>query len=339
TPAGNTTVWRTLSRSIGPLQLERAGLRFADDTLYLLLDASIQAGPLTLGLAGLGAGVALADYTPAFTLDGLDVAFSSGAVELGGALIARAATDANGNPIEEYAGGLVVTAGAYTIAAVGAYAQDQGDPSFFAYAELTSPPLGGPAFFFVTGLAGGLGYNRRLRLPTVDEVKSFPLVQAISPGDSAPIARAGADPLAKLAAFGDWVSASPGDFWLAAGVRFTSFEMIQSTAVLAVAVGPRTRVSLTGLSEMSIPSGAEDPIAHAEVALAATLDPADGVLRVDAKLTPASYVLSRAARLTGGFAFYAWFGSGDFVVTYGGYHPQFDKPASYPDVPRLGLSW
>ncbi|KAI5356818.1 hypothetical protein Slin14017_G127520 [Septoria linicola] len=29
----------------------------------------------------------------------------------------------------------------------------------------------------------------------------------------------------------------------------------------------------------------------------------------------------------------------DWVLTIGGYHPQFKKPAHYPDASRLGISW
>jgi len=27
------------------------------------------------------------------------------------------------------------------------------------------------------------------------------------------------------------------------------------------------------------------------------------------------------------------------VITLGGYHPAFQKPTHYPEVPRLGLNW
>jgi hypothetical protein len=54
-------------------------------------------------------------------------------------------------------------------------------------------------------------------------------------------------------------------------------------------------------------------------------------------------VIDPACKLTGGFAFYVWFGdnphSGQFVLTLGGYHPQFSPPSYYPSVPRLGFNW
>jgi hypothetical protein len=63
---------------------------------------------------------------------------------------------------------------------------------------------------------------------------------------------------------------------------------------------------------------------------------------VRAQLTPASYLLSQACRLTGGFAFATWFAgdhAGDFVLTLGGYHPRFNRPSHYPTVPRVGFEW
>ena len=46
-------------------------------------------------------------------------------------------------------------------------------------------------------------------------------------------------------------------------------------------------------------------------------------------------------RLTGGFAYVIWFAGpkrGEFVLTMGGYHPDFHRDG-YPVVPRLGLQW
>ena len=53
-----------------------------------------------------------------------------------------------------------------------------------------------------------------------------------------------------------------------------------------------------------------------------------------------SYLFCRDARLTGGFAFYSWFKgeyAGDFVLSVGGYHPQFQR-GHYPAVDRVGES-
>ena len=62
---------------------------------------------------------------------------------------------------------------------------------------------------------------------------------------------------------------------------------------------------------------------------------------MQAQLTDNSWLLAPAVRLTGGFAFAAWFAGpnrGQFVLTLGGYHPDFHRDG-YPVVPRLGLVW
>lgn len=330
-PATDATLWKVLDRTFGVAHLGRIGLRYSNDRVYLMLDAELRAGPILFGLDGLGIGLRPNDLHPTPTLDGLEAGFDSAGIALSGALI---------NAAGQYTGTLKVEVAGYTIDAIGAYAMHAGAPTFFAYAILRNRPLGGPPFFFVTGLAAGLGYNRRLVIPTIDQVPQFPLILAALPGDGGPLVQAGGDPLATLDAFGpDWISMSPGDNWLAAGVSFSSFEMIQSTAVLTLTSGPKALLSLVGLSNLSIPTGSQDPIANAQVALLAVLDPERGDLAVDGKLTPASYVFSPQSRLSGGFAFYMWFTTGDFVVTFGGYHPHFQKPAAYPAVPRLQMNW
>ncbi len=85
-----------------------------------------------------------------------------------------------------------------------------------------------------------------------------------------------------------------------------------------------------------------EPLAEVQMALRATFIPDEGFLGVEARLTSASFILSRNCHLTGGFAFYSWFSgahAGDFVQTLGGYHPKFRAPGHYPRVPRLGFNW
>ena len=43
--------------------------------------------------------------------------------------------------------------------------------------------------------------------------------------------------------------------------------------------------------------------------------------------------------MTGGFALVTWFNSGEFVLSLGGYAPQFNVPDYYPVVDRLGFVW
>ena len=212
-------------------------------------------------------------------------------------------------------------------------------PSMFAFV-FVDVPIGGPPAFFVTGLGGGFGVNRSLELPPIDKVEKFPLVAAASKSTN-PF---GPDPKIPdfIQGMGDAVRVAIGQNWIAAGVRFTSFKILDSYALLTVAFGTRFQVGLLGLSTVKVPPLAPEPVAEAHLALRAVYDPGEGIVSVAALLTPDSYILSKDCRLTGGFAFYAWFGGdneGDFVVSLGGYHPAFDRPSHYPIVPRLGLSF
>jgi hypothetical protein len=177
--------------------------------------------------------------------------------------------------------------------------------------------------------------------PTVDRVADFPLVAEASgrmqPGSLA-------DELSRLQGY---LPPSVGDYFLAVGIRFTTFEMIDSFILVAVAFGHRFELNILGLSTMILPapdaaSAGVTPLAEIQLALRATFVPDDGFFGISAQLTPNSFLLSRDCHLTGGFAFYSWFGDqnpGDFVLTVGGYHPRFARPGHYPVVPRLGFNW
>ena len=131
-------------------------------------------------------------------------------------------------------------------------------------------------------------------------------------------------------------------------MRFTSFDLVNTTALLVVQFGQELEIALLGVSKITLPppsASGESTVkyAYAELAMQGKLLPAKGFFSATAVLTPNSYVLDPACKLTGGFAFYVWFGehdnAGQFVLTLGGYHPDFDPPAHFPKVPRLGFNW
>ena len=62
------------------------------------------------------------------------------------------------------------------------------------------------------------------------------------------------------------------------------------------------------------------------------------MLAVNGIVAAGSYVFARSCALTGGFAFYIW-SSGEFVITFGGYHPDYQPPDHYPKLGRLGFVW
>jgi hypothetical protein len=339
--AADGTKWFAVQRSFGPVHLDRVGARYDAGALWLVLDGSLALGGLSLSLMGLGVGSSLSNFDPRFHLDGLGLAFAAGGVEIAGSFLVVPGKDLAQKEFE-YDGAAVVRAESFTLSAIGSYAEVKGHPSLFIFAEFDSP-LGGPPAFYVTGLVGGFGYNRALRIPAQDEVHQFPFLQGLDTklGDGTPLGALG------VLEGGEkpWLTEGTGDNWLAVGVTFTSFELVHSRALLVAEFGHELQFALIGLSKLRLPQDeSSKAFAYVELELEAVLKPQEGFFGLTARLSPNSFVIAPDCRLTGGFAFYVWFDgehAGDFVLTLGGYHPAFDLDAYpwYPREPRLGLSW
>lgn len=352
---GAVRKWLVVEKTFGPLAIHRVGGEWSskEGRLGVLLDAGVDLFGLQVGLTGLRVSLPVKDPDPGklrFALDGLDLAFRSGPVEVSGGLL-RVRTD-DGH--FEYTGAALIKTEAFSVSGFGSYTAVGSAPSLFIYA-LLDRDLGGPPCFHVTGLAAGFGFNRALTIPEVDKVQEFPLIRAAMHPDESRDFGAMSRDMARS------IPAAPGEYWLAAGVRFTSFQMVESFALVALRFGTETVITGLGLSCLTAPpaprvKGAAAPappetIARVEVALKIAFRPDSGILTMEARLTPASYVFSEDCHLSGGFAFYAWFKdvprpgkpkpipAGDFVVTLGGYHPKFTAPEHYPVVPRLALDW
>jgi hypothetical protein len=354
------TQWVKIQKTFGPVHVERVGIGYKTGKLGLLLDAALSVAGLTLSLDGLGAEFALKDlaakeFKPTFHLNGLGIDYRNGPLEIGGSFLEQKGTlTVGGKQIEytSYAGLAVIRTAKLTLSAIGSYTQLNGrDPSLFIYA-VANYPLGGPAFFYVTGFAAGFGYNRALTLPPIDAIASFPLVaEAVKDGGPASLPTGQKEQqktlTEKLQQLEQYLPPSVGDIFVAAGIKFTSFKQIDSFALLVVKFGRRFEIDLLGLSTLTAPppeaGKAVTPVAEAQLALKASFVPDEGFLGVRAQLTSNSYILSKDCHLSGGFAFYTWFEphrqAGDFVLTLGGYHPKFIAPDHYPQVPRLALNW
>jgi len=338
-----STHWIETNKSIGPVSVRRIGLSYADQQIGIKLDAGLKLSVLTLTLEGLGLSYPISKFPTnakdiwenlKFHLDGASVIFSSGPLTIGGGLIK---VEVPGHPAWlQLDGFLVVRTEIFTINAIGSYADMGGTPSLFVYAALQKA-LGGPAYFFITGLAGGFGINRALRLPAINEVHNFPLVKAAVDPDY--LAK-NLDLRSISRKLGEYIFPVKGNFWIAAGIKFSSFGQIDSFAMVSVSLGTQFEIALLGMSRLCLPNllpGKLDEkapvIVSVEMAFKIAFSPASGVLSFEARLTENSFVLRKDFRLRGGFAFYSWFGGehqGDFVVSIGGYHPRFKPPAHYP---------
>lgn len=345
-PFAADPLWIPVNRAFGPLEVGQVGVAHLPapagsgqpGTAEIFLDGGVQVGPLTIQANELGVSIPLAelDQPGAWPLDlaGLAVAFSNDSVSMAGGLVKRA------GPPADYAGTLTVEVAGRTFTAVGAYSrpadQQGGFTSLFVFAGLPTV-LGGPPYMFVTGLGAGGGYDRRLVPPAqITDVEQFPLVTAIDQGDNG-------DPMGTLELLGTAMVPQRGSYWLAAGVRFTSFAFVRSVAVAYAALDRGADIGLIGVSRAAIPPPDAGPgsleLASVELALKARLSTTDGVLSVQSQLTDNSWLLSRDCQLTGGFAFFMWFHQDQFVLTLGGYHPAFVRPPQFPVVPRLGFHW
>lgn len=333
------TNWFSIQKSFGPVTLQQVGVRYSDNKLWALLNASINSGGLVIETLGLGVGSPLTTFDPSYTVDGIDVSLTEGDVSFSGALVGTL------DPLDLY-GEFGLVFGNYSIGAIAGYADYQGDPSFFMYGVLNAP-LGGPPFFFITGIAAGFGFNRSLVIPDVENVYQFPLVQwAIGNGaptadPSGNIGQQVADTMKTLTASGV-IAPNVGESWFAAGIHFTSFEMVDSFALAVFSAGNGFEVDLLGISTLTVPPAPSVPVAQAQLALKATIKPDSGLISIIGQLTPNSYVLSKSAKLTGGFAYCVWVAgehAGECVMTMGGYSPNYKVPDYYPKVARLGLSW
>jgi hypothetical protein len=350
-PSTSPGKWFDVGKSFGPLQIDRVGVQYENRTLMFALDAGLTFGPLAFSMSGLAVGSPLTSFTPVFSINGLGLSYNKPPLEIVGAILRVMPPPAGVN--FQFDGMVVLKAETFSLAAIASYAQmTTGESSLFVFAQLDYP-LGGPPAFFVTGLMAGFGFNRTLVIPGQDEVNNFPLLMlaaAAVPGQPP------AEPMDVLAYLEGtkapkggtakaWITAKSGEYWLAAGLEFTSFELVDTKAMLVVEFGESLLIALLGLSTMQLPQPevSSEAYAYVELMIRVVIAPDEGYFSATAILSKNSYVISPDCHLTGGFAFVIWFGknpnAGQFVITLGGYHPAFNIPPNFPLVPRLGFNW
>ena len=328
--------WLIVQRELGPLYLERLGFDSTTSNgqvtrFSLLFDGSVSLFGMTaavdqLSLTWTGGDV----FDPTrwqADLRGLAVSANFSGLTLAGGLLKDGE---NG-----YLGMLLGRFAAYGITVYGGYAVIDNSPSFFIFGALNGP-IGGPPAFFVTGIGAGLGINRLLRVPDdLSQFADYPFIKALD------VAATVGNPMDELRDLNVYFGPQPGQFWVAAGISFTSFALVDGIAVVAVSFGTNgLDINLLGLARLALPRPGV-AIVSIELALLARFSMSEGVFSIRAQLTENSWLLYEEVRLTGGFAFAVWWKgplAGQFVLTMGGYYPGFHRDG-YPDVPRLGLTW
>ena len=323
--------WINVNKQVGIFQFGKLGMGYAGNRLSLALDAAVALGPLAFSMEGLAVGTPMNEFAPAFDLNGLGLAFEKPPLSISGNFIKVCDP-----PPTSYYGQVVVQAARMGFSALGGWAPGANPASFFLYANIQAP-LGGPPFLYVTGLAGGLGINRTLRLPSMDTLSDYVLLPGNAPAPenspSATIARV-------LPQLQTCLVNQPGEYWIAAGIEFSSFEMVKGRVLASVSFGVDFQLGVLGSCSMSLPSGTGKPLAYLQIDILASFTPSTGLLAVKGRVSRQSYVFGGFVRIEGGFAFSLWFAGpqpGDFVVSVGGYAPGYDKPGHYPRVPRMRM--
>ena len=356
-PAESQPEWTDIKKNFGAVNISKVGLSYdsSANAIKVLLDGGLKLGPLELALAGLSASYDLTNKALSVDLEGMGISFQQPPLEISGAFLKMINPHTNET---DYVGKVTLQMETFGMGALGAFSEYNGKPSFFLYAFINYP-LGGPAFFFVEGLSVGFGYNRRLEVPPIVELRSFPLIaEVIGETSPPPVADAplnSGDSSGKKSlietlrtefeSLENYIYPQEGQYFIAAGLKFSSFKTLESFALLTIGFGRKLDFAIMGVTKLSVPAEVEEPVAQVEMAFSVRFDPAEGFVAVNAILTPNSYILSGLCKLEGGFAFYSWFKGphgGDFVVTLGGYHPNFSVPSHYPqpiEVPRLSFTW
>ena len=207
--------------------------------------------------------------------------------------------------------------------------------SFFVFGAVTAP-IGGPPAFFVTGLGGGIGVNRRLIAP--DDIAAgpdFPLVAGARPGSRWP-----QDPMGALEPAGRHVPARARRDLVrrrAALHQLRARRRRRPSSPSRSTTGSRSTSSAWPAWRCPTPA---PPMAQVELALQARFSTREGVLSVQAQLTDNSWLLNESLPAHRRLRLRHLVRRGRPVRAHlGGYHPDFASRRTYPVVPRLGFAW
>ena len=339
--------WLSIQKGFGPVYIEQVGFGVTVEQqqlqrISLLLDGRVSIFGLTAAVDDLQlfysvtGGGSFADPSSW----GVDVAGFTFGADIAGLTLEGGLRKFTEGANVEFVGMLVGRFAAYGLSVYGGYGTGVGPDgqtysSFFAFGAVNGP-IGGPPAFFLTGIGGGLGINRALKIPTdLSRFGDFVFIKALDPG-----AKPSGDPMDQLVQVRNAFPMQQGELWFAAGISFTCFSLVDGIAVISVAVGDGLEVALLGLARVALPRP-QVALVSIELGLVVRFSTKEGVLWIQAQLTDNSWLLDESVRLTGGFAFVTWYKgqyAGQFVLTMGGYHPSFHRDG-YPEVPRLGFRW
>lgn len=329
--AQTQTKWFTINKSIGPVTLYRLGFTVQGQFINLLFDTSFCIGPIVLETLGLTLGIPmdLDFHKTTYSIEGISVDYTSGPLHLGGGLVHTKGKS------DSYDGILQLNLPGVSMSALASYTVVEGEASLFVYAYLGFADGGLPSFE-ITGFSAGMGTNRQLVIPELEQVESFPLVDMAL--HNCPVKSTGE----MLRSMDTYLLTAKDSYFGAAGISFRAFGLIDGFALAVLSFGKDFEAALLGRCQAQIPQNGKAPLVRLELPFLIRVVPAQGFFDAEAILDSGSFLFDPDCHLTGKFAFFLWFGGphkGDFVITVGGYHPRYTPPAHYPSADRLGISW
>lgn len=333
-PGFETVQWMEVQAQWGAIRLDRLGIQLAEGNVWLALAGALQTKALAVQLQGLKVGLSIADRTapPAFALSGLGIAYHTPLFQSQGLLMRTSHQD-------DYAGTIAIRSPLLTLQGIGAYGNVDGNPALLLYGYMQQRLTQWPSVS-IDGLALGFGYNRRAVVPAVTELAQFPLVAQV-------LTQRSPDHALQAMAKQMTVAFPPQDaqLFLAAGMRFSTYKVLEGFLLLVAQWGSRPTYHLIGIGKIAVPPVDHVPQASIEVVLQASIDPSASAVHFVGQLTDNAYLFAPTAKLSGGFALSVWLGDsdtatvGDFVMTVGGYHPDFNQPAHYPTPQPVAITW
>ncbi|KAI1140724.1 hypothetical protein F5Y05DRAFT_423642 [Hypoxylon sp. FL0543] len=350
---------KPIKKSRGGLSMSGIGISFDNDVLSIHLDASVTIGPISAGVQGLTikldlqkmgsldqlfandrASVARVEEAVKVSISGINVAFDRSPVLIAGGL--EYADDEDG---KMFAGDIAVSLTEFSIGAYGMYQELKAKPpipaynSFFVYA-MVEGTLFTVGWAEIRGLVAGFGYNSMLRLPVGggEELINYPLLKDLGPDFHSNMVALRKD---------GWVTPSIGSLWMAAGLKVRACQTMDIRAVATFSIGPdQKELGLLARASVALPRGSsrDKALMLIDLSIVGKLDFLHGELVINGAIEPTSFILHESCVPSGEFAIRSWFGSdnshrGDWVVSFGGFHPAFVRPYHYPNPSRMQINW
>ncbi len=87
-------------------------------------------------------------------------------------------------------------------------------------------------------------------------------------------------------------------------MRVTAFKVMSVDAVVIIRWWPSVRRALFGMAVIDVPSTkTKKKFAHVELGIAATVDPGTGLMKLEAQLSPNTFIQDPSCHLSGDFAY------------------------------------